>query len=123
MAPRPPRVLEPGSAVKEVAVSTRSHWKDHGHWQCQNHVPPINLPASATRCWMVGCSVRPPEDLRPEEVAVVDPGPMRGTVVSIGESPCAYEGCSNVARDGSKYCSRACSNRNARKRHKERKVA
>lgn len=100
-------------------MSTRSHWKDYGHWQCLNHVPPITLPASATRCWMVGCSVRPSEEFRPEEVAVVTPL----NVVSIGESPCAYDGCSNTARDGSKYCSRACSNRNARKRHKERKVA
>ena len=105
-------------------MSTRSHWKDHGHWQCLNHVPPINLPASATRCWMVGCSVRPSEESRPEPVAAVDQDALaRGTVVSIGESACAYEGCSNMARDGSKYCSRACSNRNARKRHKERKVA
>ena len=101
-------------------MSTRSQWKDHGHWLCMNHVPPITLPASSSRCWMVGCSVRPAETLRPEEL----PEPERVPVVAIHPTMrCAYAGCPNAAREGSKYCSRACSNRNARKRHKERKAA
>lgn len=33
---------------------------------------------------------------------------------------CAWQGCENPARLKSKYCSRACSNKNARSRHKAR---
>lgn len=105
-------------------MNQRSRWKDHEHWQCQGHVPPINLPASAARCWMVGCSVRPPEELRPEPLP--EPLSTESALAYIGApgtERCAYEPCKNIARPGSKYCSRACSNRNARKRHKERKVA
>ena len=36
------------------------------------------------------------------------------------EGACAWSLCSNRARDNSKYCSRDCSNRNARARHRER---
>ncbi len=103
-------------------MNQRSRWKDHGHWQCLAHVPPISLPASALRCWMVGCGSRPPEEERPEEV----PEPEVSEVAFIGlpgTERCAFEGCGNAARPGSKYCSRACSNRNARRRHKIRKAA
>lgn len=34
--------------------------------------------------------------------------------------PCEWPGCCNTARAGSKYCSRECSNKNARARHKQR---
>jgi len=34
---------------------------------------------------------------------------------------CAWKDCKNRARSSSKYCSRTCSNRNARHRHKVRK--
>lgn len=33
---------------------------------------------------------------------------------------CEWEGCTNTVRPGSKYCSRECSNKNARWRHKQR---
>jgi len=33
---------------------------------------------------------------------------------------CAWPGCTNPRRPNSKYCSRACSNKNARSRHKGR---
>ena len=100
-------------------------WKDHDHWACLAHVPPISLPASAPRCWMVGCSVRPAEDQRPDEV-IPEPEPERPDnvkVLSVGGGVCAYPACQNIAREGSKYCSRTCSNRNARKRHKQRRDA
>lgn len=100
-------------------------WKNYTHWQCQAHVPPITLPASAQRCWMVGCSVRPDEAIRPEEV-IPEPEPVVADnvkVIGLGDEKCAYANCSNIARDGSKYCSRACSNRNARQRHKSRRDA
>lgn len=34
---------------------------------------------------------------------------------------CNWEPCHKIARPGSKYCSRACSNKNARSRYKQRK--
>ncbi len=37
-----------------------------------------------------------------------------------GAEPCAWPGCENPRRKNSKYCSRACSNKNARHRHKLR---
>lgn len=33
---------------------------------------------------------------------------------------CEWQGCTNVRRPNSKYCSRACSNKNARQRYKKR---
>ena len=35
---------------------------------------------------------------------------------------CAWEECDNPSRSNSKYCSRECSNKNARARHRERKA-
>lgn len=104
----------------------KSLWKNHTHWQCLAHVPPITLPASAQRCWMLRCGERPDEALRPEEV-IPEPEPIAADggpkVIGIGTEKCSYPQCQNMARDGSKYCSRACSNRNARKRHKDRRDA
>ncbi|MCA9567656.1 MAG: hypothetical protein KC656_07430 [Myxococcales bacterium] len=71
---------------------------------------------------------RPPviEPPRPKVRAVakaprVEPAPAPAPVTP--EEPveaCAWDGCSKAARPGSKYCSRACSNRNARARYKKR---
>ena len=78
---------------------------------------------------MVGCSQRPDEAQRPEELPEPEPvaanqGDMPVLFIGLpGTERCAYEPCNNAAREGSKYCSRACSNRNARKRHKIRKAA
>jgi hypothetical protein len=90
---------------------------------CMNHVPPITLPATSTRCWMVGCSIRPEEALRPEPEPEPAPSPVIALHPAAQAQRCAYALCDKPARPGSKYCSRACSNRNARKRHKERKAA
>lgn len=38
-----------------------------------------------------------------------------------GLEMCAWDGCGKVARPRSKYCSRNCSNKNARARHAKRK--
>jgi len=37
-----------------------------------------------------------------------------------GDEMCTWPGCDKPARPNSKYCSRACSNKNARARHKAR---
>ena len=38
-------------------------------------------------------------------------------------APCAWEECDKPSRSNSKYCSRECSNKNARARHRRRKAA
>jgi len=55
-------------------------------------------------------------DERPEEEILPEPKPTLPEGVEL----CAWEGCTQHARPGSKYCSRRCSNRNARKRFRER---
>lgn len=92
-------------------------WKNHRAWMCLNHVPPISLPATAETCWMRGCTGHRPDDAdRPEEE--IRPAVRLGA--ADGDELCAWDGCEQPARDGSKYCSRRCSNRNARKRFRER---
>ncbi|TNE87746.1 MAG: hypothetical protein EP330_17460 [Deltaproteobacteria bacterium] len=44
-----------------------------------------------------------------------------GTPPNKGHHLCGWGPCVNEARSNSKYCSRACSNKNARWRHKQRK--
>jgi hypothetical protein len=39
----------------------------------------------------------------------------------VGTHCCAWKGCEKQARPNSKYCSRNCSNKNARARHAARK--
>ena len=43
-----------------------------------------------------------------------------GAAAEPGAEVCAWPGCGKAARKNSKYCSRACSNKNARHRHKMR---
>ena len=53
------------------------------------------------------------------EVSVATATPVR--TPSTGVDPvCAWPGCGKPSRPNSKYCSRACSNKNARARHKAR---
>ena len=46
----------------------------------------------------------------------------RMAVVADKGTPCAWEGCGNPASGASKYCSRTCSNNNARARYKARRA-
>lgn len=47
--------------------------------------------------------------------------PSETTEVAAGSSVCEWKDCDNPARPNSKYCSRDCSNKNARHRYKRRK--
>jgi hypothetical protein len=49
----------------------------------------------------------------PKATAIAPKGLVDGHV-------CAWDGCNEIARPRSKYCSRNCSNKNARARHKAR---
>lgn len=51
-----------------------------------------------------------------------DPLPP-GTPPNKAPHMCGWGPCPNEARSNSKYCSRACSNKNARWRHKKRKIS
>lgn len=44
-----------------------------------------------------------------------------GSGVAAGSTSCEWKDCENPARPNSKYCSRDCSNKNARSRYKRRK--
>ncbi|MEN0064023.1 MAG: hypothetical protein AAGA48_17860 [Myxococcota bacterium] len=52
-----------------------------------------------------------------EELHKTEPGAER---LIVGDQLCTWPGCDKPARPNSKYCSRACSNKNARARHKAR---
>jgi hypothetical protein len=54
---------------------------------------------------------------RPEPV----PEPVEIAIRPMGFNTCDWHSCHDPARPGSKYCSRRCSNRNARQRHRRRK--
>jgi hypothetical protein len=49
-----------------------------------------------------------------------EPAAPAAAVVTSDEQQCAWNGCHNPRRNNSKYCSRECSNRNARSRYKTR---
>lgn len=96
---------------------------------CRTDKPPL-FARRAYRCVMCG-KTRNLTDYRVEldqlkQVAVARPV-MR--VVPSAPAPrvstpvCAWEGCENEPRSKSKYCSRNCSNRNARARHATRKAS
>ncbi len=53
-----------------------------------------------------------------QEVAL--PPPAQAKAGTASEQVCAWPGCEKTRRPNSKYCSRACSNKNARARHKAR---
>ena len=121
----------------------KGSWKNHTEWYCNRHLPASVLPAEMEKCWYAHCPcVRPPLELRPEMVEevikVVAPqrpaatesapevhaSPLRSPrpSVFVGAKPCAWKDCHRTARANSMYCSRKCSNKNARWRHKQRKT-
>ncbi len=67
------------------------------------------------------------EDRRWRERVARSDGPANGTDNGTSEAPsgdyevCAWRDCEKPQRPRSKYCSRECSNKNARHRHKQRK--
>lgn len=62
----------------------------------------------------------PVEAAAVEELYPPRPNPP-GTPLNKSEALCGWGPCVNDARSNSKYCSRACSNKNARWRHKKRR--
>ena len=99
-----------------------SRWLTSEFWLCRSHMQSVRLPARIDKCWFANCKThRPDEAFRPEPVEEPEPvvapvSYMRSTV-----QRCSWRGCTEQVRENSKYCSRRCSNRNARSRHRKRK--
>ena len=95
-------------------------WISNDTWACLKHAPSLRLPSNQMKCWLCG-------DERPEIMDVVFDLPIKTEkakeVLAVARDIfyCDWDGCRNLPRDRSKYCSRDCSNKNARKRYSERK--
>ena len=123
-----------------------TYWKNRNEWVCARHLPSIRIPASEGQCFFSGCtSVRPKNRPSVEEVTtnkkVIPPkkeeaknsGKIKVKAKTVEltknqEDLCAWKDCDKGEGGGrafrkprSKYCSRDCSNKNARGRHKQRK--
>lgn len=61
-----------------------------------------------------------PEAPLEQESAAVDNAETTEVVIQKDPSMCAWKDCGKLARPNSKYCSRNCSNKNARWRHRQR---
>ena len=113
------------------------YWKSEREWVCPKHLPSVKLPANVSRCFFSGCSSIRPEKSQENiketvKCRVVSPTPpMKKSIEPSVEEEgmvCAWFKCTKgvngtraKVRPNSKYCSRDCSNRNARWRHKQRK--
>ena len=109
-------------------------WIDNNTWGCFKHVPMPRLPANCVKCWFCG-SVRPPlregQKLLPIRPRASEsprslPKKLKPSFTSVAESKsvrakCSWHECVKTAAPNSKYCSRNCSNKNARSRHKAAK--
>ena len=94
-----------------MRMRNKPYWLDANTWICPTHLPAAPISATVEKCWY-GCGNTRPE-CRPVVMKV--PEPVSTT--------CAWESCENEPRKNSKYCSRNCSNKNARARYKSRKAA
>lgn len=100
---------------------SKSKWLSYDTWVCQNHYPAVRLTAAACNCYMLGCGSERPLDAAPEKPA--EPDPVLVFVKPVAAGPCCtWDSCTETARPNSKYCSRKCSNKNARRRHRARKA-
>lgn len=104
----------------------KPYWLNDDTWICPKHLPSTRLPAGVEECWYNNCNSKRPERAKrlmavPSEVRVVR---VKDLVVSTDKNAvCAWHECNSPATGKSKYCSRNCSNKNARARYKARKVA
>jgi hypothetical protein len=104
-------------------MKSNSAWRSHAQWSCNNHLPSVLFPVGVEKCWYYRCeSKQPAQAYRPQPKTVVLDYPAFQV--------CAWSGCAKGVADGpapvrpkSKYCSRDCSNKNARRRHRLRESA
>ncbi len=99
-----------------------SRWLNSDFWICKSHMQSVRLPARIEHCWFSNCDThRPDMALQPEKVDEPEVTPAAISYLRAGTQRCTWKGCTNEVRENSKYCSRKCSNRNARSRHRKRK--
>ena len=96
-------------------------------WACLKHAPSLRLPSNQIKCWL--CGDERPEGALPfkntyksgidEDILEVerDLTPWSKSELNF----CEWGDCLELSRPNSKYCSRDCSNKNARKRYADRK--
>ena len=97
-------------------------WLTDEIWLCRSHMTFVRLPASASRCWYARCSSRPAKSQRLRKSQLSEA--VRESAAPRKEpelNRCAWNGCKEEARPRSKYCSRECSNKNARSRYNSAK--
>jgi hypothetical protein len=117
---------------------SETYWKSEREWVCPKHLPSVKLPSNIEKCFFSGCSSLRPQN-RPgnsssvqKRVIIKPPSRVKEKNIDALDKKsvkvCAWFKCdkgSNMiratVRSNSKYCSRDCSNRNARWRHKQRK--
>ncbi len=128
-------------------MSRLTYWKTNTEWVCSKHLPSLTMPSSVGVCTFAGCdSVRPRrEDFTSNQIAAnarslqrsVQKKPTKSVRSQVKAKPkvvhsanaklCDWFKCDKdngqpaIARSKSKYCSKDCSNKNARWRHKQRK--
>lgn len=118
-------------------------WLDDDTWACHLHLRSVKLPRHVERCiYHTRCGgVRPDrfhfpaprpapvpqppveQAVEPEATQAAPREPEAPAPPAAEAETCAWEGCEEPARESSKYCSRRCSNKNARARYKARKAA
>ena len=129
-------------------MSRLTYWKTNTEWVCAKHLPSLMMPASVGICTFAGCdSVRPrrekfintqiessanstPRVVPPvtkQQSAAQSTPPATVVRQASNAKLCDWFKCDKdngkpaLARPKSKYCSKDCSNKNARWRHKQRK--
>ena len=94
--------------------------KDGEFWFCRSH---IHLQTKRYRPVCETCTYAKCPGRRPPPVEKIAMGV--GNIAGIRKlelwPSCVWEPCDRMKRKNSKYCSRACSNKNARARHAARK--
>lgn len=96
------------------------HWISFDIWTCPRHIPMTKFPPSVKACWYCGAE-QPPAAIAPPPPPREYGAPPGKIRAEVGTERCAWPGCPNMATTKSKYCSRNCSNKNARRRAAERK--
>lgn len=94
-------------------------WISDSEWTCARHIPMTRFPVNLEQCWYCRAE-RPPLDGRnpviPSRASAPKPQPRIKTAAVAVVGKCAWGPCKNASASNSKYCSRTCSNRNARAR-------
>lgn len=117
----------------------KQKWISDEVWMCTEHIPAPRMPSVQEKCWYCGAArpilegrvvkpyVLPGGTPSPEAKKAARKSHKEGVAAQVqvdnaaGVTPCAWPGCRNKSAGKSKYCSRECSNKNARARHAQKR--